>query len=202
MPKGSSNTGDPTPYSDQDEGIIEAAFDRAFRDYEAELPPSQMTVRAQIEWGGVLDRANGGIRTTRLNGLNLRGVRAALNRVNAAERSAAEARPATSYRAKGWHAQLRELTGSRRGSELAERAGLDPSARTLQRWLAGGQPSRANRERIAEAYEGLRTWRVDQARGEVQQARHELSGELSDALRERYGQEIRLRDIRTLRLNR
>lgn len=42
-------------------------------------------------------------------------------RVNAAERRAAEARPATSYQAKGWHAQLRELTGSRRRSELADR---------------------------------------------------------------------------------
>jgi hypothetical protein len=61
-----------------------------------------------------------------------------------------------SYDAKGWHAQISKLTSSDRGSKAADAVGLDVSARTLQRWLAGDQtPSAANRELIDKAYRAM-----------------------------------------------
>lgn len=60
---------------------------------------------------------------------------------------------ASSYQAKGWHAQLRQLTSSPRGYAAADDAGLSVSRKTLQRWLAESQsPSAENRARIADAY--------------------------------------------------
>lgn len=201
MPKGRGNTDPPTPYSARDEAEMEAALDRAFRDYE-EAAPTTMDVTAQIEWGGVVDRANDGVRRTRLDNLDLSGVQQARERVRQTTERAGEVRPATSYTAKGWRAQFRQLMRSGHGRELADRAGLNPASRTMRRWRAGGNPSRANRERIADAYRHMSTWRVDRAQAETRNAQHELANALSGALRERYGTEIRLRDIRQLRLDR
>lgn len=212
------NTGPCDPYDGYDEGVIEAALDRAFQQWEAgsgddEPPaadyetggggrtPTRMTVTARIEWAGVHDRANGGVRRTQLDDLRLAPVKEALDRARSAEARAADARPASSYRAKSWHAQLRELTGHGRGSAAADKAGLDPSARTLTEWLAERRaPSPENRAKIAEAYEALRTWKLDAARADAAQARHDLATRLSDALGNRYGADIRLRDITSLRL--
>jgi len=61
-----------------------------------------------------------------------------------------------SYDAVGWHAQLRKLTSSPRGSKAADAVGLDVSARRLQLWLAGDvTPSKANRELIGKAYAAM-----------------------------------------------
>lgn len=218
-------TGPPTEYDTSAEDALTAAMEDAFQGYYQPPParpprrrpappappeaggmpapgvpgrpaPGAMRVTARIEWAGV----DTGVRTTRLDGLDLRRVTAAHDRVLAAERRAQEARPATSYTATGWHAQIRALTAHGRGSQAADRAGLAPSARTLRRWLAEEQtPSRANQERIARAYEALRHDRVDRAHGTARAARHELTGELSRTLRDRYGSEIRLTDIRSLR---
>lgn len=221
-------TDPPTEYSAHDEGVIEAALDRAWQEYESEYGddsggfgegdggnmtgdepeeggggggPSGITVTARIEWAGDTARANGGSRTTRLDRLQLGRVREALSETRDATRRATQARPAESYRAQGWHAQLRELTESARGSAAADRAGLSPTARTLTAWLSEDRtPTRANRDRIEEAYNSLRTTRVDNARQTARDARHNLSQALSDALGERYGSEIRLRDISNLRL--
>lgn len=160
--------------------------------------PSAMRVTARIEWAG----ADTGVRTTRFDGLRLDGVVDAMDRARAAEHQAQQARPATSYTATGWHAQIRALTEHSRGSECADRAGLAPSAQTLHRWLAEEQaPSAANREKIANAYTALRTNRVDRAREQGQAWRHEVVDELTSALRDRYGAEIRIRDIRNLRFD-
>lgn len=196
------NTGDPTEYDTGDEAALEATVDQAWADYESAAAgtPSVMRVSAQVEWSGVLDRARNGHRTTRLDGLNLTRVDKVLDRAREASRRLAEARPASSYQAKGWAAQLRALTDSKRGSAAADRAGLDPSARTLRRWLAGDvTPTRANQARIADAYGALRTWRLDTATANAARANHALAEELSSALRRRYGAEIRLRDITDLR---
>lgn len=62
----------------------------------------------------------------------------------------------STYRAKGWHAQLSKLTSSERGYRAADAVGLDVSPRTLQRWLAETQaPSPANRELIERAYRAM-----------------------------------------------
>jgi hypothetical protein len=198
------NTGDPTEYDTVDEVALEAAVDDAWAEYEStagpDRTPSTMRVSAQVEWSGVLDRARNGHRTTRLDGLDLSKVKRELDRAREANSRLREIRPAASYRAKGWAAQLRALTESKRGSAAADRAGLDPSARTLRRWLAGDvTPTAANQARIAAAYGALRTWRVDQAAAAAARANHELAEKLTSSLRNRYGAEIRLRNITAMR---
>jgi hypothetical protein len=62
----------------------------------------------------------------------------------------------STYRAKGWHAQLSKLTSSDRGSRAADAVGLDVSPTTLRRWLSETQaPSKANRELIERAYRAM-----------------------------------------------
>lgn len=60
----------------------------------------------------------------------------------------------STYGAKGWHAQLRALTGTERGLSFADAAGLSPSRRTLLGWLAESQtPNAENQRKIQQAYE-------------------------------------------------
>lgn len=207
-----STTGDPTRYTDADEAAIEAAIDQAWQQYEAAAAaeeaegemPSNMRVSAQIEWAGVLDRARDGHRTTRLDGLDrtlMKEVKKALDRARQASQRTEQARPATSYRAKGWQAQLRQLNRVQRGAIAAERAGLSPSQRTMREWTTGRRtPNKQNRELIAKAYDELRNWRVNTTREAATAANKDVADRLTDTLRERYGAEIRLRNITQLDL--
>lgn len=198
---GKSTTGEPTDYSLAEEGAIESALDRAWQDYTGPGAPTRLRVTGQIEWSGVVDRAHGGVRSTKLDGLNLAPVKAALDRARNAAQKAGTARPAASYTAKGWHAQLRALTGTARGSAAADRAGLSPTPRTVLGWLSETrEPSPANRAKIAEAYGALRNWNVDAATRSAAEANHKVAEELSKAMRDRYGAEIRIRDITQLDL--
>jgi transcriptional regulator with XRE-family HTH domain len=190
-----SDTGEPTEYDLRDEGELESALDRAWQDY-GDGTPSKMRVRAQVEWSGVVDRANGGVRTTKLDGLNLGRVKDAVDRARDANRRAGDAKPLASYRAKGWNPQLFALLGNPRGSAAADRAGLNVTPRTLKAWLSGErEPNKANRDRIAEAYGHARNWPVEQAREQAARANHDVAQALNNAIRERYGAEVRLRDI-------
>lgn len=64
--------------------------------------------------------------------------------------------PRSSYRAHGWHAQLRELTGTRAGRRALDDSDLFVTRRTLTAWLAEQQtPTPANRARIARAYAAM-----------------------------------------------
>jgi hypothetical protein len=200
-----TTTGPSTDYNAHDEGIVEAALDAAFAYWDDEAAPGQeptvMHVTAQVEWAGVVDRARGGVRSTRLDGLNLAALRPALDAARKASQRAERAEPARSYTAKGWHAQLRALVSVNRGSELADRAGLNPTAKTVMAWLSESRaPSAANRARISEAYSGLRTAGVEEARTRAEAANHALAEKLNGVLTEEYGQEIRLRDISRLHL--
>ncbi|MFJ8755318.1 hypothetical protein ACIREO_39330 [Streptomyces sp. NPDC102441] len=64
-----------------------------------------------------------------------------------------------SYRAKDWHAQLVQLTGTHRGYEALERAGVNVTARTLVNWLAEPEYAvrRSYQEQIRSAYEDAAT---------------------------------------------
>lgn len=206
MSKKSSDTGDPTEYSDGDAAAIEAAVDQAWAEYEAAAAPGEeptgIRVSARIEWNGSTNRSNNGHRTTTLVNLNLAPVKKALDHARETSQRARQARPAASYRAKGWHAQIRALTESKRGSAAADRAGLEPSSRTLQRWLSGDvTPSKANQAKITEAYGALGTWRVDTAKSAAKAARRALADTLSRQLRNGYpGTEIRFFDIENMGL--
>ncbi|WP_226361010.1 hypothetical protein [Pseudonocardia sp. ICBG1142] len=188
------DTGPATDYTDTEEAALEAAAERAWEEYQAgeEQMPERMTVYgARVEWAGVeTPRA-----AVRLDRLDLDRVGAALSSMKQANARAAQGE-ATSYTATGWHAQLRALTGTARGSELADRAGLNPTARTLRAWLAEDRPpNAANRRAIAEAYSGLRTYGRDQAQDEARAARHQVVEELNSAIRDRYGADVRFRNF-------
>lgn len=195
-----TSTGDPTPYTENDEYDLFASMDEGWDEFEDGFDaPSKMTVSAVVEWSGSINRAHGGHRTVRLDGLELGPVKAALDDARAAARAANEAREYRSYTAKGWHAQISALTRSARGSELADRAGLNPSARTLSTWLAEGRtPSRANQQRIAEAYAGLRTAGIESARAQQREAVHRAAEAVNEAVRERYGADVRFTDVRSI----
>lgn len=58
-----------------------------------------------------------------------------------------------SYRATGWHAQLRALYDSSRGSAAADAVGFNPNPTTVVRWLAEQRaPSKAYQAQISAAY--------------------------------------------------
>lgn len=161
--------------------------------------PTRIRVRAQIEWAGHVDSRNGGVRETTLDGLDLTKVMDCLKRSRKASRRVEKIEPLRSYRARGWHAQLRQLTRHGRGSAAADRAGLDVTAATLLHWLAEQEtPSTENQAKISRAYDALRTWDLDAARADANQARHEMSQRLTEALRDRYSVNVRLRNIQSL----
>ncbi len=167
-------SGPSSPYDDADEVALFQWFDDSWEE-EAAGTPTTMRVTAQVEWAGVLDRTRGGVRTVNLDGLDLT--------------------------AKGWHAQLGELLKNPRGMPASERAQLAPSARTVLAWLAGDRaPSKANQGRIDTAYRDVRNQLVREGRQRAGQARHELADALNRSLTDRYGSEIRLRDISYLSL--
>ena len=200
-----STSGDPTEYDARDEANVYHAVDHAYSEYRGEGAPSKMQVTARVEWSGSVDRARGGMRKVRLDNLSptkMRAVKAAMRREQHAQERARTARPSTSYTATGWRAQLNALLTDKRGEALSDRAGLSPTARTLKAWISDERaPSRANQERIAQAYGGMRTWRVDQAKADASSARGATARALTDALRDRYGAEVRLRDIVRLTLD-
>lgn len=189
------DTGDGDPYSDAEEAAICDAIEAAMADEydEEETGPAsaEIDVTAEIEWAGTVDKPE---RTTRLDGVDMRPVVEAVKQLRQAE--GRDRGPLRSYKAKGWQAQLRQLNAVKRGPEAKQAAGLKPSRETLRRWENGTQkPGKANREKIAAAYDELR----NPARGKVTQARHEVAEKFTQALRNRYGVNVRLRDIRNFR---
>ncbi len=200
-------TGDGEPYSAADEAELEAWLDRAFADDEpfaglTDLGSAGVDVTAVIEWAGTTDATRRlgpeGMRRTHLDGLDLTGVRAAVDRARAAGR----AEYGRSYDARGWHAQLAQLTGTARGRAAADAAGLSPSRTTFLRWLGGTQaPNRRNREAIERAYGDVRSQAAESQRARaVRGSRHEVADALTDAMRQRYGVNVRFRDIRSMRI--
>lgn len=161
--------------------------------------PTAMQVRADVEWSG----ENRGTRTVTLDGLDLAEFQRATERARAATAKASSARPAASYRATGWTAQLRQLEATKHGRDALARAGFDASARTRRRWRAGtGGASKARREQIADAYQDARMWRVREANQQASEARKDLTTTLTETFRDRYSTTIRLHDIQYMELRR
>ncbi|MFE0779129.1 hypothetical protein ACFW3E_39565, partial [Streptomyces sp. NPDC058861] len=100
----------------------------------------------------------------------------------------------------GWHAQLHELVKSKNGSAAADKAGLNPSSRTLKNWLSDAEyPIRSgDRDRISRAYEALKNWNVSEASDAASAASKEAADAMTEAMRDRYGVNVRLRDIDNL----
>jgi hypothetical protein len=200
-------TGDGEPYDAAEEAdladALQDAFDAEDAAWGGRAPePTGMDVTAVIEWAGTIDRTTRlgpeGMRRTHLDGLDLSGVRAAVDR----SRAAGRADYGRSYDAKGWHAQLTQLTGTARGRAAADTAGLSPSRTTFMRWLSGTQaPNRRNREAIERAYGDVRRQAAEGQRSRaVRGSQHEVSAALTAAVRQRYGVNVRFRDIRSMRI--
>jgi len=186
-------TGDGEPYGYQDEVDLADYLmdDDEISGLDDEEPETgTIDVEAQIEWAGTIDQ-NGrdGVRRTRLDGIELDGIREAARELRAAQRTERY----KSYQAKSWPAQLRQLQHTRRGRDLIRETGLSP--RTIRRWQAGQQaPSRASREKLARAYEARSNPRPEA----VRRATHGLAEAFTGAVKARYNVTVRLRDIRHL----
>jgi transcriptional regulator with XRE-family HTH domain len=145
--------------------------------------PKSLIIHAQVEWAGEFE-CPGGVRTARLGQVGGRNINLAPVR---------EAMRLKSYNAKGWQAQLRQINRIKRGPAALAAAGFRVSRQTLRRWEAGTQkPSRANRERLQEAYDRMAT-PATVAPKAVQK--------LTDAISDTYGSVVRFRGIRTIKFD-
>ncbi|MER5410846.1 hypothetical protein [Streptomyces sp. NPDC002769] len=83
-----------------------------------------------------------------------------------------------SYSAKHWHAQLGQLTGTRRGYEALDAAGLDVRPDTLIKWLSDLEYDvrRSYRDLIHTAYENVAIVPADPIPDTVKDGRFEISG--------------------------
>jgi hypothetical protein len=157
-----------------------------------------ITVTAKVEWAGeYANNGRQGERTVRLDRVDTRPVVDALRKARSLEVRAARG-PLRSYTAKSAQAQLHQLGSTKRGQQALRDAGFSPSRRTQRRHENGEIKtwSKANREKITEAYENMR----NPGRG-IMAARREVTDALTQSLRARYdGQNIRFRDVRTMRI--
>lgn len=214
---GKVKTGSSSDYTAADEAELEAAAADAWDDYygydasdeaedwsdddpDGDALPDAITITADIEWAGSYNPRPH--RTTRLVGLDLSGMHVALKarRQAAAALDRAEKR-AGRMKAKGWHAQLRELTRTKAGYAAADGAGLNVSRRTLTRWLAETQaPSKANQDRIAAAYRELARGPVERARSTAAARSSAVADALTRAVKRTYGADVRFFNISDLEI--
>ena len=84
----------------------------------------------------------------------------------------------SSYNAKHWHAQLSQLTGTHRGYQALEDAGLDVTAKTLLNWLSDPEYNvrRNYRDLIHTAYENVAIVPADPIPDHVKDGQYEISG--------------------------
>lgn len=193
MANKTGDSGDPTPYTQDDERELRERLDYAEQHGGTS---GKVSVTGRIEWSGAVDRTKPN-RKVRLDNLKLGAVKAALADARAAAAKAASTGRLSSYQAKGWEAQLAQLTKlGAAGSAAADAAGLNPTARTLKAWLSGDrEPSAANRAKISEAYERSATRYRDAASAASQAADARVAQAFTDAIGDRYGAEVRITDI-------
>lgn len=186
--------------------IVEAyeAWDRANGGDDSE-EPSQADVRAVVEWAGHVMPKNDGKRRVRVDlpAGGMAKVRKAAEKLEAARGKLGSAKPSTSYKAKSWHAQLSDLTKTERGSKAADRAGLSPTRQTLTKWLSDPDYPirRGDREKIEKAYGELRNARVTEAREAEQGSAKAVADAMTDALSNKYGQNVRFREIESFKFD-
>ncbi|WP_432198413.1 hypothetical protein [Streptomyces sp. bgisy027] len=84
----------------------------------------------------------------------------------------------SSYNAKHWHAQLSQLTGTHRGYQALEDAGLDVTVKTLLAWLSDPEYNvrRGYRDLIHAAYENVAIVPAEPIPDRVKDGQYEISG--------------------------
>ncbi|MFF4963239.1 hypothetical protein ACFY2Z_40965 [Streptomyces sp. NPDC001222] len=197
------DTGTGEPYSDAEAERVAMAIEAAYADWDRPAEPSKVDVRAKVEWAGVYQPGNQGVRRIRVEGLKpekMREVRKVIEKARKALGKQRTAKPAATYRAKGWEAQFRQLFKTAKGYEAMSKAGVSATKQTLDRWLSGSQtPSKANREAIERAYGEMRERPVSEARSAAESASKAAAEAMTEAMRERYGVNVRFRDIEHFR---
>jgi hypothetical protein len=198
------DTGEGDKYSDAEADRVADAIEAAYADWaNTAAEPTKLNVRAKVEWAGVYQPGNNGVRGVRIEGLKpekMREVRKLAEKARKASGKVRTAKPASTYRAKGWEAQFRNLFKTRKGYEAMSKAGVSATKQTLDRWLRGEQaPNKANREAIERAYADVRGRPVTEARDAAQAAAKEAAEALTEAMRDRYGSNVRFRDIQSFR---
>ncbi|MFE5842112.1 hypothetical protein ACFQ7N_10740 [Streptomyces niveus] len=95
----------------------------------------------------------------------------------------------SSYNAQHWHAQLRQLTGTHRGYQALDDAGLHVSTKTLINWLSDPEYNirRGYRDLIHTAYENVAVAPAEPIPDHIRQGQYEISGDVKtgDDLRTR-----------------
>lgn len=185
-------SGDPEEYSDDEVYELYRELSEAFGAYGGDAASANISVTARVEWQGeYANNGAGGMRTINFDRpVNLTAVRAAMEKAQRLEGLHARG-SLSSYKARGWQAQLKQLTGTKRGRDALAAAGWNPSRETLRRYGHGTQaPSKANRARIADAYDSAR----NPGRG-WQEAQREAADALSAVLKNTFNSDIRFRDI-------
>ncbi|WP_028805419.1 hypothetical protein [Streptomyces sp. 142MFCol3.1] len=84
----------------------------------------------------------------------------------------------SSYNAKHWHAQLSQLTGTHRGHQALEDAGLDVNVKTLLNWLSDPEYNvrRSCRDLIHTAYENVAVVPAEPIPDQFKNGDFEISG--------------------------
>ncbi|MFJ9752572.1 hypothetical protein [Streptomyces chartreusis] len=84
----------------------------------------------------------------------------------------------STYHAKHWHAQLSQLTGTHRGYQALEEAGLDVTVKTLLNWLSDAEYNirRSYRDLIHTAYENVAIVPADPIPDRFKDGDFEISG--------------------------
>lgn len=196
------DTGAGDKYSDAEADRVADAIEAAYADWANTTEPSRVDVKAKVEWAGHVMPANGGMRRTRIDlpADKMREVRKAAEKARNAAGAKRAAKPASSYRAKGWEAQFRQLFKTAKGYGALDRAGVTATKQTLDRWLRGEQaPNKANRDAISRAYDEMRGRPVTEARDASAAAAKEAADAMTEAMRSQYGVNIRFRDIEHFR---
>lgn len=155
-------------------------------------------IRAEVEFHGHIYGGGKAIRNFTLELSNAQKARvvAAAKNAASARQEARDTQPKKTYRAKGWRAQFRQLTGTRKGREALGEAGVSANTRTQSRWLSGGEASKGNRAAISRAYEAMRMENVHAATHRADAQAMEAARVFDDVVAEAYGENgVRFRDI-------
>lgn len=194
MARRSKSTGRCAPYSEAELAALGKWLVKKVQD-EGKAPG---TIRAEVEYHGHIYTGARAIRnfTLELSAAQKARVVAAAHKAAGARQEARDTQPKKTYRAKGWHAQFRQLTGTKKGREALGEAGVSANKRTQARWLSGGEASKGNRAAISRAYEAMRMENVHAATHRADRESMEAARVFDEVVAEAYGENgVRFRDI-------
>jgi len=158
-------------------------------------PPTEAHFVAEVEWAGTFNpQAH---RALRADQLDLTDVIAAVAATRSLVRGVAQR--LRSYDEVTLRGRIHRLERTQVGRDHLAAEGI--TRRLIRDWESGrNRPSQAKREAVDRAFEAAATRYVTRERTRFEGAAHRVAEALSAALRDRYGAEIRVRNISSLEL--